>query len=129
MSVPLFVYGTLKRRTPSRRHALLDDARYVTSASMGGVLYDLGEYPGVVRGPSSRGRVFGELYEIPDTDAPRVLRALDEYEGDEFTRERVYVTAKGGRRRLAWTYVLRKEPPRSARHLPAGKYHHRQGAA
>ena len=129
MSVPLFVYGTLKRRAPGRRHALLRDATYVTAASMGGMLYDLGEYPGVIRGPSSRSRVFGELYEIPDTTAPRVLRALDEYEGDEFTRKRVYVTANDGRRRLAWTYVMRKAPPKSARRLPAGEYRRGQGTA
>lgn len=129
MPVPIFVYGTLKRRGSGRRHDLLRGARFVTSASIIGELYDLGEYPGVVREPPTRGRVFGELYEIPHADAPAALRALDTYEGSEFVRDRAYVTTADGKRRLAWTYVLRKRPPKTARPVTSGKYHRRKGAA
>jgi gamma-glutamylcyclotransferase (GGCT)/AIG2-like uncharacterized protein YtfP len=107
----------------------LRDARFVTSGSITGQLYDLGEYPGVVREPHTRRRVFGELYEIPDDGAPAALRRLDEYEGSEFTRERAYVTSADGKRRLAWTYVLRKRPGKFARHVSTGRYDHRKGAA
>jgi gamma-glutamylcyclotransferase (GGCT)/AIG2-like uncharacterized protein YtfP len=128
MAVPLFVYGTLKRSPPGKRHPLLKDARFVDVASMSGSLYDLGRYPGVVREPKDRGRVFGELYEIPDDHAHRALRAVDKYEGSEFVRQRAYVTLRDGKRRSAWAYVLRKRP-RSARPVDSGRYARNRGAA
>src|SRR5688500_20118782 len=101
MPVTIFVYGTLKRRGSGRRHDLLRGARFVTSASITGELYDLGEYPGVVREPSTRGRVFGELYEIPAADARAALRARGRYEGSEFVRARASVGPATGKRRVA----------------------------
>jgi gamma-glutamylcyclotransferase (GGCT)/AIG2-like uncharacterized protein YtfP len=96
---------------------------------MSGSLYDLGRYPGAVRAPRDRGRVFGEVYEIPDDDVHRTLRALDKYEGSEFVRQRAYVTLRDGKRRSAWAYVLRKRPPRSARPVDSGRYARNRGAA
>jgi len=128
MPVTLFVYGTLKRTPPGKRHRLLRDARFVNVASMSGSLYDLGRYPGVVRDPKDRGRVFGEVYEIPDDAAHRALQALDKYEGPEFVRRRAYVTMRDGKRRSAWAYVLRKRP-RSARPVDSGRYARSRGAA
>ncbi len=129
MPVSLFVYGTLKRNSPRNRHPLLRDARFVDVASMSGSLYDLGAYPGVVRERKNRGRVFGEVYEIPDDDAHHALRALDKYEGSEFVRQRAFVTLRDGKRRSAWAYVLRKPPPRSARPVDSGTYARKRGAA
>ena len=130
MPVPLFVYGTLKRRGGRRRHDLLRGARFVAPASMAGELYDLGEYPGVVRNSSTRRRVFGELYELPEAVASNTLRALDVYEGDEFARERVYITTARGKRRKAWVYVLRERPRAEyARPVASGRYHRGKGAA
>ena len=125
----LFVYGTLKRRGPHRRHPLLRDARYVTGASIGGVLYDLGEYPGLVRQSRNQRRVAGELYELPEDSAAAMLRELDRYEGNEFVRRRVYVRLTNGRRRVAWAYLLRKHPPKSAPLVHTGRYVLRRGAA
>ena len=128
MTPTLFVYGTLKRRAPSSPHRLLRSARFASRASMRGRLYDLGEYPGLVRGQAGGHRVFGELYELPPDTAIETLRALDQYEGRAFSRERVYVTLPSGRRRAAWTYVLRRAP-RSAPTLASGRYTRRRGAA
>ena len=129
MPIPLFVYGTLKRRSPRRPHPLLRGARFVTGASIGGVLYDLGEYPGLVRPSHNQSRVSGELYELPDDSAAKMLRDLDRYEGNEFVRRRVYVMTSSGRRRAAWAYLLRKRPPRSVPRLENGRYTLRRGAA
>jgi gamma-glutamylcyclotransferase (GGCT)/AIG2-like uncharacterized protein YtfP len=129
MATPLFVYGTLKGRTARRRHPLLRKAKFVTGASISGELYDLGEYPGLVRPSRVAGQVRGELFEIPEDGAARVLRALDRYEGSEFVRRRVYVTLSNGKRRAAWAYLLRKKPPRSATRLYSGRYSLRRGAA
>ena len=129
MPVSLFVYGTLKRESSRKRHPLLRDARFVAVASMSGSLYDLGSYPGVLREKNNRGRVLGEVYEIPDPDAHHALRALDKYEGSEFVRKRAYVTLRDGKRRSAWAYVLRKPPPRHARQVDSGTYARKRGAA
>ena len=129
MPVPLFVYGTLKRNGPGKRHRLLRNARFVKGASISGSLYDLGRYPGVARDSRARRRVFGELYEIPDDIADRALRALDRYEGSEFSRRRVWVTLRDGKRRIAWAYVLRRRPPKAARPVDSGRYARKRGAA
>jgi gamma-glutamylcyclotransferase (GGCT)/AIG2-like uncharacterized protein YtfP len=129
MTLPLFVYGTLKRSDPKGPHRLLRGARYLSPGSIWGELYDLGAYPGVLREAAAKRRVFGELYELPDQDAPRTLRELDRYEGPEFTRERVFVRTRRGRRRAAWTYLLRNSPGARARLIPSGRYQVKRGAA
>ena len=129
MPIPLFVYGTLKGRTSRQRHRLLRGARFVGGATISGVLYDLGRYPGLVRTSRNGRRVTGELYALPDDSARRMLRALDRYEGSEYTRRRVFVRLSNGNRRLAWTYLLRKKPPKSAAELSTGRYTLRRGAA
>ncbi len=113
MTPPLFVYGTLKRSVDGTRHRLLREARFADTASISGELYDLGAYPGVYRNGSSSHRVDGELYELPSLHSERVLEALDRYEGGEFIRKRIYVTLRGGRRRVAWSYLLRRRPDAS----------------
>ena len=129
MMASIFVYGTLKRGAPGHAHRLLNPARLVGHGSVRGLLYDLGRYPGLIREGANGHRVFGELYEIPIPAAERTLRLLDAYEGREFKRERVYVALRNGRRRAAWTYVLRRQPPRSARHLEGGRFPSRRGSA
>ena len=129
MMTSLFVYGTLKRRAPGRPHRLLRSAQFVGSASVRGRLYDLGRYPGLVRERANDGRVFGELYELPDDVAKRALRNLDEYEGQEFDRQRMYAVLPDGRRRASWVYVLREQPRDSARPVQSGRYKLKRGAA
>lgn len=129
MRISIFVYGTLKRSAAGNTHRLLGPAQFVARGSVRGSLYDLGRYPGLLRANPAGNRVAGELYEIPEDAADRVLHALDEYEGDEFKRERAYVTLASGRRRAAWLYVLRHQPPKTARHLEGGRYLPRRGAA
>lgn len=124
----LFVYGTLKRRAPRRQHPLLRDARYLASASIRGALYDLGEYPGLIRTSRDRQRIAGELYALPEETATEMLRVLDRYEGREYVRRRVYVTLSNGKRRAAWAYLLRHRP-RSAARVQSGRYSLRRGAA
>lgn len=129
MSDTLFVYGTLKRQRAGKPHRLLRRARFVSGASVGGALYDLGRYPGLVRKTHNGDRVFGELYELPEDSAPAMLRILDHHEGGEFDRRRVYVRFPDGQRRAAWAYVLRESPPQSARQVRSGRYPLRRGAA
>lgn len=94
---------------------------------MTGRLYDLGRYPGVIRSPANGSRVFGELYELPPSEAQNVLRRLDRYEGPEYDRKRAFVTLPNGRRRVAWVYVLRKKPSNGSREVLSGRYPQRRG--
>jgi gamma-glutamylcyclotransferase (GGCT)/AIG2-like uncharacterized protein YtfP len=129
MTHSLFVYGTLKRGASNEGRRLLRGAEFVSRVSTTGSLYDLGRYPGLVRRPASKDRVFGELYRLPDDSGDRILRELDVYEGNEFVRRRVYVMLPNGRRRLAWAYILRRRPPHAARHVHSGRYPSRRRVA
>lgn len=129
MTLPLFVYGTLRRSQTGDPHALLREARFLSFASMPGRLYDLGSYPGAYRDSGTRRRVFGELYQLPAETTTRALWALDRYEGPEFVRQRVLVTVRRGPRRAAWAYVLRKRPEGLARPVRSGRYQSKRDAA
>jgi gamma-glutamylcyclotransferase (GGCT)/AIG2-like uncharacterized protein YtfP len=50
-------------------------SKFVADATVGGSLYDLGEYPGLVSS-ASKSRVIGEVYEVDD----ELLIKLDEFE-------------------------------------------------
>ena len=118
MPTPLWPLGA---RSPLR------DAKLVSKASLAGTLYDLGDYPGILRNSNQR-RVLGELFELDESRGPSILRHLDEYEGPEFVRQRGFVTQRDGKRRLAWFYVLRK-PPNPARIISSGRFRQRRPAA
>ena len=94
----LFVYGTLKKGC--KNHSVLKalPATYVTDACIQGVLFNLGPFPGYKRdvsisAESAYGRVFGELYSVPDY----ALKRADRFEGVPtlYTREEVQVNADG----------------------------------
>lgn len=102
----LFVYGTLRPPQPDSNP---DDSRYyarvspymqnITPARLpGGVLYDLGTYPGARPG---KGVIIGELLTV----APAAIDILDQHEGHPhfFYRERVTVETETERLE-AWIY-------------------------
>ena len=70
----VFVYGTLRAGGSNDIRRFVPAPELVGEASIFGLLYDLGAYPGMVLGGPSRVR--GEVYRI----APRVEAALDELE-------------------------------------------------
>jgi gamma-glutamylcyclotransferase (GGCT)/AIG2-like uncharacterized protein YtfP len=77
----VFVYGTLRRGEQRDINRLTPAPRWLRQASVYGVLYDLGEYPGLVLASDQRpgqdaGRVSGEVYEI----TVELERLLDEIE-------------------------------------------------
>jgi len=70
------LYGSLRESDLSKgKPSLEQKLSPIGPCSIPGYLYDLGKYPGLVKGP---GIVTGELYEIVD---PTILNELDEYEG------------------------------------------------
>ena len=76
-SLPVFVYGTLKRGE-ERERLWPNKPRKVEIATTLGKLYDLGPYPGLVEGDDV---VEGELWHLAPEDVDETLRALDAVEG------------------------------------------------
>ncbi len=114
----MFVYGLLRFGFSLHKRFLglhrLVGVGYVDGFEM----YELGGYPGVVRGG---GRVWGEVYDVP----PSILREIDAAETG-YSRERVSVVMAplpdmGGPRVEAWMYVWRGGVDPSAR-IPGGDY-------
>jgi gamma-glutamylcyclotransferase (GGCT)/AIG2-like uncharacterized protein YtfP len=128
MSDYLFAYGTLQpAHAPDEVRALLAKLRYVGEASVRGVLYDLGDYPGAVLDSSFASRVFGEVFELPDSE--ETLAALDSYEefdpnargGSLFVRVREPVALESGDVKRCWIYVYHRDPG-AAPVIESGRY-------
>ena len=118
----LFVYGTLMRAAATvamgrdMRARLDAEGDWLGAATLGGRLYDLGTYPGLIRSTRSDERVHGEVYRLRDPRASLVW--LDAYEGlpasqsrgSEYERVVDRATLADGARLDAWVYSLIAEP-------------------
>jgi gamma-glutamylcyclotransferase (GGCT)/AIG2-like uncharacterized protein YtfP len=99
----LFVYGTLRSEFNNKYARLLrSQAALIGPATVPGSIFRVSHYPAYK--PQPAGEVHGELYRL--TDPETTLKALDEYEGEDF--ERVVV-------KDAWIYQYKKEPPKYSR--------------
>lgn len=96
----VFVYGTLRRGDDNDINLLTPRPRFVGIGSVAGVMYHLGDYPGVVLKNVLEGSIVGEVYTI----TPELERALDEIEmiypqqSDEYRK--LMVNAQVGDRQL-----------------------------
>lgn len=94
----VFVYGTLRRGEQRDINLLRPAPCWVGLASVPGLLYDLGAYPGmrVGEGADTRCHVHGEVYAI----SPELERQLDEIEevwpqqSGEYVKREVMVWAQ-----------------------------------
>lgn len=112
----LFVYGTLRKGYDLKlKNRVSDHLQYVGQAKVGAAMYDLGRYPGAVK--SRKGQeVIGDVFLLSDAD--RVLRILDKYEGipdggsedAEFVRKKERVKLRSGRQVSAWIYWYNADP-------------------
>jgi len=123
----LFVYGTLRPGLTEVAGHLVDDLERAGAATVRGLLFDLGEYPGMVAGD---GIVHGELLRVDD--AAR-FAALDEYEGcggprPLFERHRTTGRRDTGEEVTAWAYFYAR-PVAGREQIPGGDYvAHRRGS-
>jgi len=100
----VFVYGTLRRGGSNAFR--MDGAEFVGPATVGGALYRISWYPGLV--PGGDGRVTGEVYRV----GAEPLRALDEFEGlaageiegSEYRRVRVEALLGDEEELEVWVY-------------------------
>ena len=123
----LFVYGTLRFDLASAEVCpLLTGVKRISSATVRGKLYDLGEYPSVLL-EAGCGLVVGELLELDE--AKTQLRAFDSYEGfDEsaisqslFVRTWCQAALPDRQSVRAWIYVY-NQSLNGARLIESGDY-------
>ena len=123
----VFVYGTLRPGlAPPVIAGVVNSLRIIGSASVRGLLYDLGAYPGCVLTDSKESLVHGVLLALSSQD---VLEQLDEYEcyaahdaaGSLFLRTTCRATLDDGRCIETWIYVYHR-PLAGARLISSGRY-------
>jgi len=128
MSDHLFVYGTLQAGLgPSEIAHGVKGLKHVGSATIPGILYDFGHYPGAVLDPSSERTISGVVLELPED--PVLLALLDQYEEfypaaretSQFLRVRETVTLESGLEIECWIYVYNRDPG-SAPVLAGGRF-------
>jgi gamma-glutamylcyclotransferase (GGCT)/AIG2-like uncharacterized protein YtfP len=126
-TLALFVYGTLMRasRHPFARRLAME-SRFIGRATIGGTLYSLGRYPGLVEDAPQNCRVHGEVFRLKYA---RSFTWLDLYEGcgpdwphpHEFERKMLPVRLLDGGEMLCWTYVYKGKAARF-RWIPEGRF-------
>lgn len=117
----LFVYGSLRRNADGAPHPLLREGRFLTAATVPGVLYRVNWYPGLVADEEGGSRVCGELFELPAERAAALLAALDDYEGSGFRRRQLHASAAGNSVGDAWVYEY-VGPTQALALIPSGDY-------
>ena len=130
----LFVYGTLRPSLIDRALAeapreLITRVRLVGPATVPGLLFDLGAYPGFVHheprdacDQETPAVVVGDLIEVT-TDQLAVLDAYEECGGPSplYRRERIQARQQNGSERDCWIYVYARNTSAAAL-IPSGNY-------
>jgi gamma-glutamylcyclotransferase (GGCT)/AIG2-like uncharacterized protein YtfP len=84
----VFVYGTLRRGGERAMSIRFPNAKFIAEAKVGGSLYDLGAFPGVLLNESNS-LVNGEVFEVDD----EILNRLDDFEASShYWRKQVEVS-------------------------------------
>lgn len=113
----LFTYGTLSpEHAPREISEAVRRLNYVGEASVNGLLYDLGSYPGAIIDAPSPKKIIGRVFTLPEDRS--VLQALDEYEGFNskdienslFVRKSTEVILKNGQKIKCWIYIYNRDP-------------------
>lgn len=114
----LFIYGILRTTQGHPLHNYLRGlSDFLGKASIGGIVVDLGGYPGLLPSRDPNERVEGELYRIHEGASEKLFEVLDRHEGcseedpepHEFFRHRQDVTLLVGDQKQetyeAWVYL------------------------
>ena len=100
----LFVYGTLKRGSDNRYARLLEaNSEFLGTGRMHGRVFNLGPYPGAVPSKDPGDWVPGELFYL--LNPAKIFKALDTYEGVDFSRTMVTIRLDSGEEMDSWAYL------------------------
>ena len=128
MNAHLFVYGSLMSAAGHQMGAkLAGEARLLGPATIGGRLFRVSWYPGVIDASDPAHKVHGEVYRL--ADAAGSLTWLDAYEGitpgneetAQYCRVERLVRLASGEEMLAWVYLYRK-PTAGLSEVPDGRW-------
>jgi gamma-glutamylcyclotransferase (GGCT)/AIG2-like uncharacterized protein YtfP len=122
----LFVYGTLLQKGNKFAAYLYENSSFYGKGKVGGKLYDLGQYPGIVLHDGDDQLVYGNIHLMTNPDA--TLKILDLYEGisedntgpNEYTRKLVPVE-NGDNILVCWIYEYNL-PVDGLKHIISGDY-------
>ncbi len=104
----LFVYGTLRKNYELKlKEKIAKELEYIGRAKVEATLYDLGSYPGAIK-ETEKSEVIGDVFKVNNPE--KVFGILDEYEGNEFKREKEQVKLRSGKSVDAWIYWYNKKP-------------------
>lgn len=104
----IFIYGVFRVQ---ENQLLGNDRIYCGKSSIDGRLYRVNKfYPGYVKGD---GKVWGDVYVID----PEIFPELDEFEGDEYVREKV----RTHNDLECWVYRF-KDPIDKYKEIPSGDW-------
>ena len=116
MSDYLFSYGTLQPElAPGEIATAVKRLRRVGTGFVCGVMYDLGEYPGLILGGNATQQIEGSVFRIPgDTSVLDELDAYEEYdpkfpESSLFVRVQHPVEMSDGRTLDCWMYLYNRD--------------------
>ncbi|GGH00800.1 gamma-glutamylcyclotransferase family protein [Mucilaginibacter phyllosphaerae] len=110
MTALLFIYGTLLQPGNPFANYLNSNCSYVCAGKIKGLLYDIGEYPGLIINTHAEGFVLGSVVKLHQP--AEGLKVIDDYEGvgPEQDQPNLYlrtiqtiITAKGPAD--AWVYI------------------------
>ncbi len=105
----LFAYGTLRKNYNLKlKDKVADGLTYIGQAKVAAALYDIGEYPGAIKEVNKKNEVVGDVFVV--TDPEKVFKVLDEYEGNEYSREKSSVKLRSGKSISAWIYWYNQNP-------------------
>lgn len=93
----VFVYGTLRRG--GSNHFRMAGAEFIGSGNLGGRLYRIDWYPGLVL-DAAEGPVRGEVFAV----VTEQFAALDDFEGPEYRRVRAGVVTESGETLGVWVW-------------------------
>jgi gamma-glutamylcyclotransferase (GGCT)/AIG2-like uncharacterized protein YtfP len=118
------VYGTLLQPGNEFAAYLNKHCIYLKPAKIKGLLYDIGEYPGLTLGSDNLYWIYGKLYHIDE----KALKLIDSYEGygdkeeqpNLFIREE-HTTSTADGEIDAWVYIYNL-PVDGLKSIPSGNY-------
>lgn len=116
------VYGTLRRGGSNDITRMRPAPAYVGPASLSGVMYHLGAYPGVVLG--GPGRVVAEVYRMSRALEQQldVLEAVYPQQSDEYTKRCIDVTTAHGQVHRCIVYEINRRYTADAPVIASGDW-------
>lgn len=129
MESHLFVYGTLMIGVESRMAGLLQrNSKWLGSACIPGLLYDLGRYPGAQWIPGHPQKVYGQIFLLEDPEF--LLVHLDEYEGidpqfptaGEYVRKLIPAFLEDENRMVDTWFYHYNQPTKKLKQIESGRY-------